>query len=1406
MTIGTASRNGTFPHDARHAAELYLQRGMAPIPLPPRSKDPGYAGLPQLRLTPDTLDAHFPAGQARNVGILNGSPSRDQHDVDLDSVEARRAAPLLLPATGLVFGRASSPGSHWIYRADRSLDTAQEEYKDIDGTMVVELRGSGGLTVFPPSAHRETGETICWEQFSEPGSVQLADLQRAVRHVAAAALLARRWPAKGSRDEAALAMTGGLLRDGWSQEDVSRFVEAVAVAAGDEEAKARSKKAVPTSAKQEAGKKTTGWPTLAKTLGPFGAEVIDRVREWLGIAPSAGTGAAKANRPRSFTPYKPFPVDMLPAPLAAFVAQAALGCDPAFVALPILAVVASTIGNTRSIRLKRDWTEPCIVWSAIVADSGTLKSPAMRKGVAFLYRRQKLLRDQVKADMEEYEMKLAAYEAAKKKAEKKGEDPPGSKPERPVQKRVVCSDTTIEKLAEILEDNPRSFLTCRDELSAWLGSFARYKGRQGGSDLPNWLEMWQAGTAIVDRKTGDRTSLFISPASVSVTGGIQPGVLGANLTQEFIHAGLPARILMAMPVKKPKRWSDAEVDHEVEQAYHDVLDKLLTLEFDTRDAEAQPYSLPLSPEAKAVWVEFYNGWAQEQAGVDGELAAAFAKLEAYAARFALLHHVVNRVARGEDDRAPVERESVEAGIALCRWFANEARRIYSMLTESREERETRRLVEWVRTRGGRVTAKQLQQATSKYRTADAAALALDALAQAGYGEWEDRPPGARGGRPTKVFVLHTSADETDETSPGDEDDDGGQPTEPADETPPPSDTTPSKHGDFEVSSVSSVVGTGSPESGGAGSKTLAGGRVSSALPRGVSSAPVPYQLVTDTASLATVLTALAEPTLIGLDLETTGLDSRTDRVRLLSLAVPTVDGSTYAYLIDCFALDPAPLWERLAAKDLIIHNAHFDLAFLAKLGFAPAGKVYDTMLVAQLLVAGRNERATLAACCERWLGRSLDKAEQMSDWSGELTGDQLAYAARDVQVLGPLLKMLGAKLKEVGVIDAAKIEQRCLPAVVWMGQHGVRLDRQRWLELARSADEEAERVREELNEAAPSRPESALFPEPWNWDSTQQAKEALGLAGCSVDDTSDETLAWVDHPLAQLLRRYRLARKRGGTYGTDWLARVANDGRVYPSGRQLGAASGRMSCSDPNMQQLPRGDYRRCVAAPPGRVLVKADYSQIELRIAAKISGDAALLDAYHRGEDLHARTARNVLGIEDVTKQHRQLAKALNFGLLYGMGARGFRLYAKSQYGLDLSEDEARRYRDAFFQTYPGLAAWHRHVRSRRAMETRTLAGRRRLLNDKTPDTHRLNTPVQGTGADGLKLALGLLWERRDQVPGAFPVLAVHDEIVVECDAAQGETVATWLKAAMVEAMAPLIDPIPVQVEVRIGTTWGGE
>jgi DNA polymerase-1 len=666
-----------------------------------------------------------------------------------------------------------------------------------------------------------------------------------------------------------------------------------------------------------------------------------------------------------------------------------------------------------------------------------------------------------------------------------------------------------------------------------------------------------------------------------------------------------------------------------------------------------------------------------------------------------------------------------------------------------------------------------------------------------------------------VLVAENPPDETDETPGGGGD--GGPNGPRPDETPAPGGATAKNAGIGEVSSVSSIVGSknggarvdgvgpGGPGAGFVGPEGVSSGDPggpdgSEGRPRDASERC--YRLVTDPTDLGAVRQALDATDAVALDTETTGLEAADDRLRLLALGVDTVDGEQFVYLIDCDAVDPSALWPDLSGKDLVLHNAAFDLAFLARRGFTPAAAVHDTLLLAQLLTAGTDERNSLAACCRRCLNRDLDKDCQQSDWSGPLSARQLADAATDVLVLRPLRRALEEQLAAAKLAGAADVERRCLPAVAWLSRSGVPFDRETWLTLAQAAAEEAERLRRELDAAAPARP-GDLF-DAWNWSSPAQVKEALALAGCPVEDTGDDSLAKLDLPLARLIRRYREASKRAGTYGKDWLQHVAPDGRVYPLWRQLGAASGRMSCSTPNMQQLPRGEYRRCVAAPPARVLVKADFSQVELRIACSISGERAMLDAYRRGEDLHTATAKAVLGLTEVTKEHRQLANALNFGLLYGMGAPRFREYARTNYGIDLSLDQAKAYRGAFFRSYPGLARWHRRVGATAWVDTRTRTGRRRA--GVTRFTEKLNTPVQGTGADGLKTALALLWERRSECPGAVPVLVIHDEIVVECDEGQAEAASSWLKQAMLDGMAPLIDPVPVEVEVKVGRTWGGE
>jgi DNA polymerase-1 len=469
------------------------------------------------------------------------------------------------------------------------------------------------------------------------------------------------------------------------------------------------------------------------------------------------------------------------------------------------------------------------------------------------------------------------------------------------------------------------------------------------------------------------------------------------------------------------------------------------------------------------------------------------------------------------------------------------------------------------------------------------------------------------------------------------------------------------------------------------------------------------------------------------------------------------------------------------------------------------------MLLSQLLDGPRKGKGyhSLAECVQRHLDRKLDKTEQKGFWSGSLTADQLDYAAADVAVLRPLHERLEARIRDAGLERVADIENGALPAVAWMAWSGVPFDSVAWEALAADASREAELLARQLDEAAPARPGYLSNQGAWNWDSPEQVTEVLTRAGCKVEGTDDDHLAALDHPLAALIRRYRGLSKLTSTYGVDWPKGTAAAGRLYAGWRQIGCVTGRMASGTPNLQNLPADPrYRACFRAAEGRVLVKADYSQIELRLAAKIANDPAMLDAYARGDDLHALTAARMMGkaVGEVTPKERKLAKPVNFGLIYGLMPGSLRRKAKAEYGVDLSPEEAERYRQMFFHTYAGIARWHARIRSSRAAETRTLAGRRALVEAKDFYGKKANYAVQGSGGDGIKGAMALLWQRRGEQPDARLVLAVHDELVIECDRDKAEAAGAWLRRAMVDGMRPLLGEVPVEVEVKVGQTWGGE
>jgi hypothetical protein len=297
----------------------------------------------------------------------------------------------------------------------------------------------------------------------------------------------------------------------------------------------------------------------------------------------------------------------------------------------------------------------------------------------------------------------------------------------------------------------------RDELAGWIGSFDRYaKAGRTSADSANWLPVFNGEPLIVDRKTGTPRTLFVPQAAVAVCGTIQPGILRRVMTAEHRESGLLARLLLAFPPQKPKRWSESGIDPFLENEIVRLFDKLYELQPTAGDdGEPRPGLVQLSHEAKATWVAFYDEHAAELADLSGDLASAWSKLEETAARLGLIVHFVRWAAGDVADEARLGPESMNAGITLAKWFKHETRRVYIMLSETDTERDQRRLVEWIGRKGGTVTAREVRQGCRWLKKPGAAETALEELVKAGCGSWEQSPPGQRG-QPTRRFTLSTS--------------------------------------------------------------------------------------------------------------------------------------------------------------------------------------------------------------------------------------------------------------------------------------------------------------------------------------------------------------------------------------------------------------------------------------------------------------------------------------------------------------------------------------------------------------------------------------------------------------------------------------------------------------------------
>lgn len=575
---------------------------------------------------------------------------------------------------------------------------------------------------------------------------------------------------------------------------------------------------------------------------------------------------------------------------------------------------------------------------------------------------------------------------------------------------------------------------------------------------------------------------------------------------------------------------------------------------------------------------------------------------------------------------------------------------------------------------------------------------------------------------------------------------------------------------------------------------------------------IAYTLVTDRAGLEHAAEALRAEEYVGLDTETTGLSPRDGRIRLLQLA-----SAEHAFMVDLFEvsdLEPLKgLLENGPAK--ILQNAKFDYAFLyAEYGIR-LDPIFDTMLAAQLLGGGdQSPSYSLEALSERYLGRQVSKAEQTGDWEGALSEEQLEYAAGDAAVLPPLADRLRESLTAEKLGTVSKIEFQAVPTIAEMELSGIKLDLDRWRALE-------ETVRARRDEAALAL--DAQFPEPegvlpleglgprLNLNSPQQISDAFKSLGIDLPDTNHWTLLKVDHPAARLLLEYRELQKKLGTYLQTYADYIHPDtGRIHPSFLQCRVPTGRLACSNPNVQQIPHEDeFRSCFVAEEGNTLVIADYSQIELRILAEVSGDPGFVTAFQSGDDLHSVTAATMFGVQkyEVTKEQRTAAKRINFGLAYGRGARSL----SAQLGTD--EERARALIDEYFATYERVQRYLQDTASRALKDgtLRTLSGRVRKFGDVSGlDRERksalrreaMNFPIQGSSADIAKLALIYICRELKGLDARL-INTIHDEFVVECREDLAEEVSKRMSSAMTRAGAVLLKKVPAEVEVTISHEW---
>ncbi|HEZ4485486.1 DNA polymerase I [Neisseria meningitidis] len=604
-------------------------------------------------------------------------------------------------------------------------------------------------------------------------------------------------------------------------------------------------------------------------------------------------------------------------------------------------------------------------------------------------------------------------------------------------------------------------------------------------------------------------------------------------------------------------------------------------------------------------------------------------------------------------------------------------------------------------------------------------------------------------------------------------------------------------------------------------------------------APTPekldYQAVTTEAQLAALLDKLSQADTIGIDTETTSLDAMNASLVGISIAFQAGEA---IYIPVGHSLTAAP--EQIDLQDVlgrlkphlenpalkkIGQNLKYDQHVFANYGIALNGIAGDAMLASYIIESHLGHG--LDELSERWLGletityESLcGKGAKQISFADVAIGQATEYAAQDADFALRLEAHLRAQMDAKQLEMYEKMELPVAQVLFEMERNGVQIDR---AELSRQSAELGAELMKLEQEAY------AVAGQPFNLNSPKQLQEILfdkmgiptkGLkktakGGISTNEAVLEQLA-PDYPLPKIILQNRSLAKLKSTY-TDKLPEMISpkDGRVHTTYAQAVAITGRLASNNPNLQNIPIRTaegrrVRRAFTAPQGSVIVSADYSQIELRIMAHLSGDKTLITAFQNGEDVHRRTAAEVFGIapENVSSEQRRYAKTINFGLIYGMGQYGL---AKS---LGIDNISAKNFIDRYFARYPGVAEYMQRTKEQAAAQgfVETLFGRRLYLPDirnknanarAGAERAAINAPMQGTASDLIKRAMIDVsrWLVSDDLKSKL-IMQVHDELVLEVVETELDFVKEKLPQIMAKVGGGLLD-VPLVAEVGVGENW---